>query len=130
MLATVYRTRDRGIRLPRPHSPVTGDLLLEVQTRGGESMQVASLMGDSGKVQMLPTLFKARVLRVTANGLVIAGKEPLTRGQQKSKVEFKPQTWWAFIHTDRGIYRYDGNDPLDFMADEAVLARGGRSTGP
>lgn len=129
MLATVYRTRDRGIKLPRPQSPVTGELLVAEETRADEKMLIARLMG-SGDVQMLPPLFKVRYGPITRNGIVIHGMEALTRGQQKSKVEHKLQTWWAFIHTESGLYRYDGNDPLDYMADDAILNKSGRAVGP
>lgn len=125
MLASVYRTRDRGIKLPRPQSPVTGELLVAEESRGDEKMLIARLMGN-GEVQMLPALFRVRYGPLTRNGIVIHGVEPLTRGQQKSKVQYLPQTWWAFIHTESGLYCYDGNDPLDFMADDAILNKNRR----
>lgn len=129
MFATVYRTRDRGIKLPRPQAAVTGELLVSDETRGDEKMKIARLMGNGG-VQMLPPLFKVQYGQITENGIVIHGDEALTRGQQKSKVAYKPQTWWAFIHTERGLYRYDGNDPLDYIADQAILNQNGKAVGP
>jgi len=119
MLASVYRIRDRGIRLPKPKDPVTGDLRFEDEKHADAEMQVARLMG-TGSTENLPTLFKAKVKRVTANGMIIQGTEFITRGQQKSKSYPVPQTWWAFIHTDSGLSRYDGNDPLDTIADLKV----------
>lgn len=116
MHASVYRTRERGIRLSRPKEPVVGILLVDEERHANQTMLVARLMNDSGSMDMLPALFKAHMRKISPDGVVITGKEALTRGRQKSKVELKPQTWWAFIHTESGLNRYDGHDPLGAFA--------------
>jgi hypothetical protein len=125
MHASVYRLRAAGAPLPRPSEPVQGNLLLCREQRGDVDMLVARLMGGPAH-EVLPALLRAEVRLVTEHGMVIRGVEPLSRGQQKSRVRYTPQTWWAFILTEAAVDRFEGFDPLDTLADEA---RGRRSMG-
>lgn len=67
--------------------------------------------------ELLPALLRAEVTTASQHGLVVRGLEALSRGQQKSRVHFVPQTWWAFVLTEDGVDRYDGDDPLESLAE-------------
>lgn len=120
MQASVYRLRAAGSRLPRPAAPVQGELRLGVENGGSERTIVARLMGGTSH-ELLPALMRAQVRAVTANGMVIQGIEAHTRGQQKSRVRYTSQTWWAFILTEDALERFDGADPLRALDDEAEM---------
>ncbi|MBL0918056.1 MAG: hypothetical protein IBJ14_05095 [Hydrogenophaga sp.] len=113
MKASIYRLRERGLVLPRPATPVMGELLLKREAMEGNP-RVARLVSES-RLEMLPALIKADVSVVSANGMVIHGIELLSRGGQKSRVHAVPQTWWVFVLTSEALDRYDGEDPLDAL---------------
>lgn len=117
MQASVYRLRTAGAPLPRPAEPVQGNLLLCREQRGDEVMLVARLLLGPA-TEALPALMRAEVRSVTEHGMVIRGVEAHTRGQQKSRVRYVAQTWWAFILTDAAVDRFEGFDPLDTLAEE------------
>jgi hypothetical protein len=121
VLASVYRLRASGALLPRPAEPVQGDLRLSNEA-GGDGALIARLMGGAAR-EVLPPLMHAQVRAVTAHGLVIRGIEAHSRGQQKSRVRYAPQTWWAFILTDDGVDRFDGDDPLRALEEEKTSRR-------
>jgi hypothetical protein len=100
MFATVYRTRIKGVRLPVPGRPVAGLLTLEARKDGTNAQHLAArLVSDADKL-VLPELLHARVRRISANGIVIAGQEVVPRrGNNKSSADFFPQTWWCLVHT-------------------------------
>lgn len=122
MQASVYRLRAAGAPLPRPAEPVQGNLLLCREQRGDEVMLVARLLRGPA-TEALPALMRAEVRSVTAHGMVIRGIEAHTRGQQKSRVRYVAQTWWAFILTDAAVDRFEGFDPLDTLAEEQRARR-------
>lgn len=121
MHASVYRLRAGGALLPRPAEPVQGDLRL-CNEAGGDGALIARLMGGAAH-ELLPPLMHAQVRAITAHGLVIRGIEAHSRGQQKSRVRYAPQTWWAFILTDDGVDRFEGNDPLHALQEEKSMSR-------
>jgi hypothetical protein len=99
MQATVYRLRQRGIKLPRPLQAVPGNLLL---TRGvgsdGRATFKAQLL--NGEALALPSLERAAVRRITASGIVIAGTEIVSRRRGiKASADYWPQTWWCLVPT-------------------------------
>lgn len=99
MQATVYRLRQRGIKLPRPLQSVPGSLLL---TRGvgsdGRPTFKAQLL--NGEALALPSLERAGVRRITASGIVIAGTEIVARRRGvKASADYWPQTWWCLVPT-------------------------------
>jgi hypothetical protein len=99
MYATVYRTRSKGVRLPAPSRPEAGRLTLESRKDGDASHLAACLLSDGDKL-VLPELLHARVRRISANGIVIAGQEVVPRRtNNKSNADFWPQTWWCLVHT-------------------------------
>jgi hypothetical protein len=79
MQASVYRLRERGVKLPRPQQFVAGQLLL---TKGLDSANrvtlKAQLLDGNGRIA-LPSLEGAAVRRITANGIVITGTEIIAR---------------------------------------------------
>ena len=91
---------------------------MDIEQRGDERFMVARVLGDA-RLELLPPLLRAEVLKVSAHGLVIRGIEAYSRGQQKSRVRYAPQTWWAFIVTEFAAARYESTDPLDTLEDEA-----------
>jgi hypothetical protein len=130
MRASIYRLRSRGAPLPRPETPVVGDLRLHQEKRGDETMMVARLLGDT-KLELLSPLMRAQVTAVSEHGIVIRGIEAHSRGGQKSRVSWGPQTWWAFILTEHAIERFDCENPLEAMCDEHdAITSIGRSRGP
>lgn len=117
MWASIYRLRALGAQLPQPETPVVGDLRLHREKRGDETMLVARLLGDS-KLELLSPLMRAEVTAVSEHGIVIRGLQAHGRGQQKSRVHWAPQTWWAFILTEHAIERYETENPLQALVDE------------
>lgn len=117
MRASVYRVRASGARLPRPSAPVDGELRMDVEQRGDDKFLVARLLSGA-RLEVLPALLKAQVLKVSAHGMVIQGVEAHSRGQQKSRVRFAPQTWWVFIVTEHAAARFESLDPMDTLDDE------------
>lgn len=117
MRASIYRLRAPGAPLPQPESPVVGDLRLHREKRGDETMLVARLLGDS-QLELLSPLLRAEVTAVSEHGIVIRGIQAHGRGQQKSRVSWAPQTWWAFILTEHAIERYETENPLQALVDE------------
>lgn len=113
MQSTVYRLRDRGIKLPRPFPPVAGDVLLAKVDRGDLKYLQARLVVDSREV--LPPLHQAVVSRVTRNGMVIHGAEMVQRvpGSGKTQVSKHPQTWWVLVMAEAPV----GIDVLEEMAN-------------
>ena len=100
MYATVYRTRSKGVRLPAPGRPVAGFLTLESRKDGTNTQQLAARLASDADKLVLPELLHARVRRISANGIVLAGQEVVPRrGNNKSSADFFPQTWWCLVHT-------------------------------
>lgn len=61
--------------------------------------------------------------------MAIEGTEVVARStSQNAKVYRHRQVWWVFVVTHEGINRYDGEDPLDTLAD-LQRSRMGSSTG-
>lgn len=127
MQATVYRLRDRGIKLPRPFPPVAGEVLLAKVDRGDLKYLQAKLVVDSREV--LPSLHQAIVSRVTRNGMVIHGTEMAQRvpGSGKAKVSKHPQTWWVLVVAEApaGVDALEeianGDDPINGLPYAASL---------
>lgn len=121
MIASVYCTRELGLRLPRPAEPVHGSLLLGKDGRGDMTWLRARLV-DQGK-DILRPLIRAQVTRVTEHGMVVEGLETITRtGSSKSNAETFPQVWWVFVLTGEGLAAFDGDDPLSVMAERRHAA--------
>jgi hypothetical protein len=100
MLATVYRTRSKGVRLPTPGRPQAGRLILELRKDGTNAQQLAARLTSDADRLVIPELLHARVRRISANGIVITGQEVVPRrGNNKSSADFWPQTWWCLVHT-------------------------------
>ena len=100
MYATVYRTRSKGVRLPTPSRPVAGRLRLDKRSDGDRVSLAAKLTVENGEGLLLPELLNARVLRITTNGIVIAGQEIVPRRTtNKSSADYWLQTWWCLVHT-------------------------------
>jgi hypothetical protein len=100
MQASVYRLRQRGVKMPRPQQFVSGRLLM---TQGLDSANRATLraqlVSDQGAL-LLPTLNGAQVRRITENGIVIIGTEVIPRRNgAKASADFWPQTWWCMVLT-------------------------------
>jgi hypothetical protein len=102
--------------------PVQGNLLLCRESLGDEVILVARLL-QGPAAEVLPALMRAEVRSISKHGLVIRGVEARSRGQQKSRVRYVPQTWWAFILTDAAVDRFEGLDPLDTLAEEQRVRR-------
>lgn len=86
MQASVYRLRDRGIKLPRPSSPQSGDVQLAKIDRGDLRYLPARLL--DGDLDVLPPLHKAVITRVSSNGMVIHGGRD---GFEKAKQHQDPR---------------------------------------
>ncbi len=104
MYAAVYRLRERGVRLPKPKDPVSGQLRLQPHQVGTNDPHalLAELVGDGGRIAV-PQLHGAIVRRVTSGGMVIRGTEILSRGGSKGRVEKFRQTWWCLVLTEAVI---------------------------
>ena len=113
MQASVYRLRDRGIKLPRPFPPVAGDVLLGRIDSGDLKYLRARLVVDNRDA--LPPLHQAMVTRVSGHGLVIQGIEFSQRvpGSGKAKFSKHPQTWWVLVRAEAPL----GLDVLEEMAN-------------
>ena len=98
MQASVYRLRNRGVKLPRPQQFVTGQLLLTKSLDSSNRPTLkAQLLDDKGGLA-LPSLEGASVRRITANGIVISGTEIIARrGGVKASADFWKQTWWCLV---------------------------------
>lgn len=104
------------MKLPRPNQQVHGNFLLEKSGRGDQQWLAARLV--EGTQDMLRPLIKAEVRRVTNNGMVVKGSEVIARtGSSKSNAEVFAQVWWVFVLTQGALAEYDGDDPLEFIAD-------------
>lgn len=115
MMASVYRTWEYDVKLPRPRERVHGNLLLVKDGRGDQRWLTARLVGDDGE-KLLP-LVKAEVRRITDHGMVISGTEMIARTRgAKSNVRACRQVWWVFLWSAEGVDRYQGDDPLEAMA--------------
>jgi hypothetical protein len=113
MYATVYLTRSKGVRLPNPGRPTAGYLTLAVRGDGTTKDLAARLHGDNEKL-VLPELLYARVRRISANGIVISGREVVPRRtNNKSNADFWPQTWWCLVHTVAVAEAFDVLDVTD-----------------
>lgn len=113
MYAAVYRLRERGVRLPKPKDPVSGQLCLRPHQVGTDDPQalLAELLGDGSRI-VLPPLHGALVRRVTAGGMVIRGIEILSRGGPKGRVEKFRQTWWCLVLTESVVQEVFDLNPL------------------
>jgi hypothetical protein len=100
MQASVYRLRERGVKLPRPQQFVAGQLLLIKGLDSANRPTFKAQLLDGNGALALPSLEGAKVRRITANGIVISGTEivPRRRGV-KAAADFWPQTWWCMVPT-------------------------------
>ena len=117
----VYRTRDRGVRLPRPARPISGNLTLAPTPHPNGTRLLASLVLEpTSTTALLPPLHAARVGPITASGIVIQGVELIARSSHsKANVERFAQTWWCLVHTSNLAAL------LDFEGDEGLWANPG-----
>lgn len=101
MHVTVYRTRQRGVRLPSPQAGVHGRLRVETWRDGYTRQLAAKLVDESeGDRLLLPELLHAQVRRITPRGIVISGLEVVPRrNTNKSSADRYSQTWWCLVHT-------------------------------
>lgn len=102
MFATVFRVRNRGIRLPRFAPGVSGHLTVAPWSdpSGKPSLHARLVAHTDSKVNLLPELYHASVLRVTENGIQLAGLESIARrSSRKSSVDHYQQSWWCLVHT-------------------------------
>lgn len=122
MKASIYRLRERGLKLPRPKDPVDGELVLGLIERGERLRLKARLLSDGREI--LPPLIDAVVVKITGNGVVIRGWEMQSRspGSSKAKVTSHPQTWWALVHTEGYLLSHESLDPLGEMEDHPFAA--------
>ncbi|MGE4243520.1 hypothetical protein [Ramlibacter sp.] len=105
MYVTVYRVRDRGVRLPSPKSGVGGYLELGPWRDGYEKPLLrARLVLQPGTADsLLPDLYFAHVRRITGNGLHLVGLEVIARrANNKASADRYRQTWWCLVHTEDG----------------------------
>lgn len=131
MWASVYQTRERGVKLPRPRDRVHGEVTLEPDGKGDERWLLARCVSNGQDV--LRPMIRAQVRRVTGYGMVIKGTEVTPRtGGSKSNVRADPQVWWVYVWTQTGMQRFDhSDDPLEHLAEERESYGGvGRSAGP
>lgn len=126
MFATVYRTRDRGFRLPRPRQGVSGSLALQAVREAEDASVKATLTQDSSTTtSLLPDLFGARVIRISATGIAIAGYEVVARrAGSKSAVDRYEQCWWCLVHTVRLAEMLDVATEADMLFDRAHSSTG------
>jgi hypothetical protein len=111
MEATVYRTRQRGVRLAVPTPGVHGHLQLAIwRTRDSMRQFAARLTPADGEADLIPELLGARVQRITKNGIVISGLEVIARrSSSKSGADRYSQTWWCRVHT---VARWEPTGPF------------------
>lgn len=76
-------------------------------------------------VDRLRPLIKAQVTQVTEHGMVVEGVEviPRTKGS-KSNAETFRQVWWVFVLTTQAVDAFDGEDPLEAIAEQRQAAAG------
>lgn len=113
MHAAVYRLRERGVRLPKPKDPVSGELRLQPHHVGSDDPRalLAEVVVDTGRIA-LPPLHGATVRRVTKGGMVIRGMEILSRGGPKGRVERFRQTWWCLVLTETVVQEVFDLNPI------------------
>lgn len=100
MQASVYRLRERGVKLPRPQQFVAGQLLLTKGLDSANRLTLKAQLLDGNGGLALPSLEGAAVRRITANGIVITGTEIIARRHgSKSSSDFWRQTWWCMVPT-------------------------------
>lgn len=106
------------MRLPRPTEPVLGDMVLLEETHA-EVPELTARVVASGH-DLLPPLRRAKVTRISRNGLVIQGIEITSSvpGSIKANRSSHRQTWWAAVWTEDMLTAYDGTDPLDSLAND------------
>lgn len=99
MQVTVFRTRQRGIRLAVPAVGVRGHLQLGLwRVRATRQLAAKLTSGPDSMTLLLPELLPARVERITRNGIVIAGTEVIPRrASTKSGADRYVQTWWCLV---------------------------------
>jgi hypothetical protein len=100
MQASVYRLRQRGIKLPRPQQAVAGDLRLTKGLDSANRMTHKAQLLDGNGGMALPALEGARVTRITAHGIVVTGTEIVARRHGvKASADYWEQTWWCMVPT-------------------------------
>jgi hypothetical protein len=96
--SAVYRVRQRGLRLPRPQAAVSGDLVLEPYTDHTGRPALRAKLRSTGA--LIPDLHAAKVIRITGNGMVIAGYELVPRrSNNKASADAFRQAWWCLVYT-------------------------------
>jgi hypothetical protein len=113
MYAAVYRLREKGVKLPKPKDPVSGELRLRPHRVGTNDPQalLAELVLDGGGIG-LPPLHGAAVRRVTQGGMVIRGTEILSRAGAKARVQSYRQTWWCLVLTEAVVQEVFDLNPM------------------
>ena len=103
MLVTVFRTRQRGIRLGEPAAGVQGELEVGLwRLRFGRELAAKLMSPEDPGTMLLPELLSARVQRITHSGIVIVGTEIVPRrDSRKSSADRYPQGWWCLVHKER-----------------------------
>lgn len=105
MLVNANRLRSEGVRRDTETvrvTPARGELLFSVRLhdpRPGRSVYKAALLVPDEYRYVYPVLDKARILKVTKEGVLVTGQEviPTSRGIKNVKsVEFK-QSWWCLF---------------------------------
>ena len=102
MHGSVYRVRQRGVRLPRPQHPVSGNLILEPYTdhAGRPALRAKVQASDGSGASLIPDLHGAQVTRISSNGIAITGYELVPRRtNNKANADAYRQSWWCVIHT-------------------------------
>lgn len=87
-----------------------------VSKRGDRRFLMAQLVENGN--DLLPSLLKAQVARITRNGVMLKGVEMTLRGPGsiKANVSKRPQTWCALVHASDLLAMFDDLDPLDEIA--------------
>lgn len=100
-----------------------GNVLLKNERQGDKSWLTARV--TDGTKELLRPLIKAQVIKVSDHGMVIDGIEVVARStSQNTKVSRHRQVWWVFVWTAEAIDRYEGEDPLESLADEQRVGPG------
>lgn len=101
MFVQTYPLRNHGQRLARQEildrGPIFGELVYRERiARSG--IYLATLLVDQDGTYGLNPLDRAVVRRITDKGLLIAGREVVTRVPSiKSSADYWPQTWWCVL---------------------------------
>lgn len=107
MLATVYRCRHEGYKLPPETikaSPARGELTVR---RRGPFERVALLTTPEGR-NVIPVMGKVKILELDGLGVLLAGLEMLPGRGRYGNGPTYPQTWWCVLG---GLAGTEGFEP-------------------